>query len=87
MAHFARIENNIVTHVTVINNEVLENKPFPQSEPIGIAFCKSLYGSNTEWVQTSYNGTFRGKYAGIGYIYDPVLDIFTSPIVEEIVTE
>ena len=87
MAHFARVENNIVREVIVINNEVLENKSFPQSEPIGIAFCKSLFGENTEWLQTSYNNNFRGTYAGSGMTYDPVLDIFTTPTVEEIVTE
>jgi hypothetical protein len=76
MAHFARVEDNIVREVIVVNNEVLENKPFPESELIGIAFCKSLYGEDTEWLQTSYNATFRGKYAGIGYIYDPVEDVF-----------
>ena len=42
MAHFARVEDNIVREVIVINNEVLENKAFPESEAIGIAFCKSL---------------------------------------------
>ena len=87
MAHFARVENNIVREVIVINNEVLENKPFPQSEPIGIAFCKSLYGADTEWLQTSYNNNFRGTYAGSGMIYDPVLDIFTTPTVTEEVPE
>jgi hypothetical protein len=76
MAHFARIENNIVREVIVINNEVLENKPFPESEPIGIAFCKSLYGEDTEWLQTSYNGNFRGRCAGTGNIYNPELDEF-----------
>jgi len=76
MAHFAKIENNIVHQVIVINNEVLENKPFPESEPIGIAFCKSLYGADTEWLQTSYNGNFRGQYAGIGMTYDPATDTF-----------
>jgi hypothetical protein len=35
MAHFARIENNNIREVIVINNEALENKPFPESEPIG----------------------------------------------------
>jgi hypothetical protein len=50
MAHFARVEDNIVREIIVINNEVLENKEFPESEPIGIAFCKSLYGANTEWL-------------------------------------
>jgi hypothetical protein len=82
MAYFARIEDNIVRQVIVVNNETLENKSFPESEPIGIAFCKSLYGEDTEWLQTSYNGNFRGKYAGSGSIYDPELDEF-DPITEE----
>jgi hypothetical protein len=87
MAHFAKIKNNIVTQVIVVNNEVLENKDFPESEPIGIAFCKSLYGADTEWLQTSYNSNFRGTYAGSGMTYDPVLDIFTTPTVTEEVPE
>jgi hypothetical protein len=87
MAHFARVEDNIVREVIVVNNETLENKPFPESEPIGIAFCKSLYGTDTEWLQTSYNSNFRGAYAGSGMIYDPVLDIFTTPTVTEEVQE
>jgi len=87
MAHFARMKNNIVQQVIVVNNEVLENKQFPQSEPIGIAFCKSLYGADTDWLQTSYNNNFRGTYAGSGMTYDPVLDIFTTPTVTEEVPE
>ena len=79
MAHFARLENNIVQQVIVVNNEVLENKEFPQSEPFGIAFCKETFGTDTEWLQTSYNGNFRGKYAGNGDTYDPILDEFVSP--------
>ena len=82
MAHFARVENNIVREVIVVNNEVLENKSFPESELIGIAFCKSLYGADTEWLQTSYNANFRGSYAGSGMIYDELNDIFTSSIGE-----
>jgi len=84
MAHFAKIENNIVTQVIVVNNETLENKEFPESEPIGVAFCKSLYGEDTQWLQTSYNGTFRGHYAGIGLIYDAQKDEFTYPVTEEV---
>ena len=76
MAHFAKINNNRVQQVIVVNNEVLENKPFPESEPIGIAFCKSLYGADTEWLQTSYNANFRGIYAGIGSTYNPETDTF-----------
>jgi hypothetical protein len=87
MAHFARLENNTVCEVIVVNNDVLENKPFPESEPIGIAFCKSLFGENTEWLQTSYNKNFRGTYAGTGMIYDSELDEFKYPVIEEEVTE
>ena len=81
MAHFARVENNVVIQVIKINNEVIEDKPFPESETIGVAFCKSLYGEDTTWLQTSYNANFRGRYAGLGYLYDPELDEFVLPVV------
>jgi hypothetical protein len=76
MAHFAQVENNVVQRVIVVNNEVLENKPFPESEVIGVAFLKSLYGEDTNWLQSSYNGNFRGRFAGTGMIYDSELDEF-----------
>jgi len=79
MGHFARIEDNIVREVIVVNNEVIENKDFPESESIGVAFCKSLYGDDTEWKQTSYNSKFRGSFAGMGMKYDPTKDEFTAP--------
>lgn len=82
MAHFARIENGIVREVIVVNNEVLLDDNGVEQESIGIAFCKSLYGDNTEWVQTSYNGNFRGKYAGSGDRYDAELDTFVVPVSE-----
>ena len=87
MAHFVQMNGNTCGQVIVVNNEVLENKPFPESEPIGIAFCKSVYGADTEWLQTSYNSNFRGVYASSGMIYDPVLDIFTTPTVTEEIPE
>jgi len=87
MAHFVRIEDNIVRQVIVVNNEVLENKPFPESEPIGIAFCKSLYGQDTEWLQTSYNANFRKTYANPGMIYDSVNDKFVHTITLEETSE
>ena len=71
MAHFAQLDqNNTVLQVIVVNNDSINNLPFPESEPVGVAFCKSLYGDNTTWAQTSYNGTFRYNYAGIGYLFD-----------------
>ena len=82
MAHFAQIKNGSVSQVIVVNNEVLEHKEFPESELIGIAFCKSLFGEDTEWVQTSYNSNFRGLYAGAGMVYDSINDEFINPVSE-----
>lgn len=70
MAHFAKIENEIVTEVIVVNNQVITDENGQEQEQLGIDFCKSLYGEDTEWVQTSYNGTIRGKYAAPGDIWD-----------------
>ena len=82
MAHFAQLDkNNVVTQVIVVhNNELLENGV--ESEAKGIAFCRSLFGADTRWVQTSYNGNFRGVYAGIGYTYDADKDVFVAPPIE-----
>jgi hypothetical protein len=72
MAHFAQLDqNNVVTEVIVVNNATIDNLPFPESEPVGVAFCQSLYGVETVWAQTSYNATFRYNYAGNGYIFYP----------------
>lgn len=80
MAHFAQLdEANIVNQVIVVSNDTLENLPFPQSEPSGIEFCRSLFGAYTNWKQTSYNASFRKNYAGIGYSYDQMLDAFIPP--------
>lgn len=79
MAHFAKLdEANIVLDVNVVNNEVVDNLPFPESEPIGIEFLTDLFKYNL-WKQTSYNASFRKHYAGIGYRYDADLDAFISP--------
>jgi len=80
MAYFAQLnQSSIVINVIAVNDETIGNLPFPDSEPVGIAFCQSLYGSDTIWKQTSYNANFRKNYAIIGYTYDPVLDAFIPP--------
>ena len=78
MAHFAKLdENNIVLAVHVVNNEVLITDGV-ESEQAGIDFLTGLHG-HTNWKQTSYNGTFRKQYAGIGYTYSAVDDVFIAP--------
>ena len=76
MAHFAQIENSVVTQVIVVSNEeLLENGI--ESETKGIAFCQSLLGG--DWKQTSYNGNIRKNYAGIGFTYDEGHNAFIPP--------
>ena len=78
MAHFAKVENNIVVEIIVISNQDCDNLPFPESEPVGQAFIASV-GLGGDWLETSYNNNFRGVYAGIGSTYDAALDIFVAP--------
>jgi hypothetical protein len=75
MAHFVKLENNIVVQgVVVHNNELLVNGV--ESEQAGIDFLNNLYGTNDIWIQTSYNRTFRKNFAGLGDTYDPTKDAF-----------
>lgn len=78
MAHFAKVENNIVGEVIVVANSDCGGGEFPESEPIGQAFIASL-GLDGQWLQTSYHANFRGAYAGIGYSYDAELNEFVAP--------
>ena len=84
MAHFALVDDDgIVRDVIVISNADCGGGTFPESEPVGQAFitgphpyCLALEGV---WRQTSYSGSFRGCFAGLGYSYDPVADVFVPP--------
>jgi hypothetical protein len=74
VAHWARVQNGIVTNVIVIEKEVLD---------------LGHWGDPAEWFQTSYNtsggkhllgGTpLRKNYAGLGYSYDVQRDAFIPP--------
>ena len=76
MAHFAKLdENNIVTDViTFSNQEVIDNGGDLSVEAEN--FVSARHPGT--WKQTSYNRTFRKKYAGIGDTYDPVKDKFIT---------
>ena len=77
MAHFAKIENNVVTQVIVVANKDTADANGVEKEYIGAAFCEKLFGGT--WKQTSYNGTIRKNYAGIGYTYNADIDAFVPP--------
>jgi len=78
MAHFAKLdENNNVLAVHVVNNDVITIDGV-ESEQAGIDFLTGLHG-HTLWKQTSYNGTIRKNYAGIGYTYNTGRNAFIAP--------
>jgi hypothetical protein len=71
MSHFAKVENGIVTQVIVAEQDVIDSGMFGEG-----------------WVQTSYNTyggqhpegrPLRGNYAGIGYTYNLLNDVFYAP--------
>ena len=78
MAHFAQLDsNNVVTQVIVVGNKDTADANGVEKEHIGAAFCERLFGGN--WKQTSYNGSIRKNYAGVGYTYNVSLDAFVPP--------
>ena len=71
MSHFAKVENGIVTQVIVAEQDFIDTGAVGHG-----------------WIQTSYNTLgnqhpegrpLRGNYAGIGYTYDHVNDVFYAP--------
>jgi len=74
MAHFAKLGvGNIIERVEVVSNDIATN------EQAGVDFLNTLYGSRDVWKQTSYNGTIRKNFAGIGYSYNQTRDAFIPP--------
>ena len=66
MAHFAKIEDGIVTNVVVVDNA---------HEANGNEYLNSI-GLEGTWVQTSYNANFGKKFAGIGDTYNTATSEF-----------
>jgi len=71
MAHWAElnVENKVIRVLVTDNND-------PNGDE-GHQWLLNNLGGN--WVKTSYNGNIRKQYAGAGYSYDPVNDVFIQP--------
>jgi hypothetical protein len=69
MAHCAEIIDGIVVRVIVVSNDY---------EPDIEQWATDWAGGGV-WKQTSYNGTIRKNFAGIGYSYDQIRDAFIAP--------
>ena len=86
MASFAQLdETNTVIQVIGISNEICGEPTlaFPDTELAGRAFIANVLNLSGTWKQTSFNGNFRGTYAGIGFTYDAELDEFVAPVIPE----
>lgn len=71
MAHFAQIDgDNKVVRVLVVPDD---------QEHRGQEFLANDLQLGGNWIQTSYNGRIRRRYAGIGFDYDPLADVFIEP--------
>lgn len=81
MAHFARLDSfNRVDKVIVISNTDILDENGVEDENAGIQLCRQIVGNeNSTWVQTSFNSSFRNKFAGLGYEYSPENDVFIEP--------
>ena len=83
MAHFAkiRVSDNIVVHVSGVDNWNITDGNGDEQESIGIAYLEQVHGvdANHIWRQTSYNGNMRKNYAGIGMTWDSGRDAFIAP--------
>ncbi len=64
---------NKVLTVEVVSNDIAT------TEQAGVDFLNNLYGTRDVWKQTSYNGTIRKNFAGVGDTYDQTRDAFISP--------
>jgi len=82
MAHFAELNSsNEVLQVVVISNTDVDANGGDRSSQAE-TFVASLVPFNSggaSWKQTSYSGSFRKQFAGIGHLYNSSLDKFTLP--------
>ena len=80
MAYFAKLDDNdVVIDIHALNNIEMLTAEGVESEDMGKAFFIRWSGGYSKWVQTSFNGTIRKNYAGIGYTYDATNDVFYAP--------
>ena len=80
MAHFVRLDkNNVVIETIVVDNSVITDKNGQENEQLGIQWLKKFKGGQGTWRKTSYSGKERDKFAGVGYTYDIVNNVYIPP--------
>jgi hypothetical protein len=80
VAYFAQLdEDGTVLQVISVSNADAPDPAPEHSEPLGQAFIADVLGLSGTWVQTSWSGSIRKQYAGIGWRYDAEADVFVAP--------
>jgi hypothetical protein len=72
MSHWAELdsENRVIRVLVGDNNDPAGDEGYSW-------LIDNLGGA---WIQTSYSGSIRYNYAGVGYTYDPIDDAFIAPM-------
>lgn len=71
MAHFAEIDSDTVVLRVLVVPDAQEHR--------GAAFLRDDLGLGGTWVQTSYTGRIRRRFAAPGMRYDAGRDVFVAP--------
>ena len=80
MAHFAQLDaDSKVINVIVVGDQNCLGDGGVESEQVGIDFCRSIFGPDTNWAQTSVNRRIRKNLAEIGYTFDHERNAFIPP--------
>jgi hypothetical protein len=71
MSSWAEIDNN---------NKVLRVLVGDNNDPAGDEGYQWLIDNlGGTWIKTSYNHNIRKQFAGVGFTYDPIADVFIRP--------
>jgi hypothetical protein len=73
MAHYAYLDNNNIVVAVIVGKD--------ETELIDGLETETYYAQGTPYTvkRTSYNGNIRKQYAGVGFCYDQVNDVFIEP--------
>jgi hypothetical protein len=76
MAHYAYIDDTNTVVAVIVGKD--------ETELIDGLDPETYYAKGTPYTvkRTSYSGSIRFNYAGVGYTYDPIDDAFIAPMPE-----